>query len=1148
MKKNLFITLLIGFCLGQNVSESFEGDFFPPFKWDMLSLNTLNDVSRSSSSAYDGIYSARFCSKELVFLGMLQDQYMISPKLIVGVGENFSFWHDQSDWSGERFKVGISTTNNATDSFTFGPEVIRDDNSAGVWVQHVEDLSAYEGQEIYVAIKYTSIWKHYLYIDHVEGPAIVLDPEPDAYYSTDQLDFPGTYIQSSSSKDLIIGNGGGSDDLIGTLTSDNPNFEIGSFSGVIAAGSQEAVTITYTPNEVHSDGYADEGLITFTHNGIGGYDNIILRGQGTDNILSEGFEYDFPSTGWTIISNNVENGIEQSNSLAYGSNYSARFSSYYTASSGDYTQYLISPQVSIPTNGATYSMYYHTHWSFWDGLSNESFMIGISTTDNDPNNFIWYDEFVITSGGWNEHIEDLSTYAGQNLYVAIKYTSDYLYYLYIDDVFISPGGSGPQPIISLSHDEIPVIATSINSSSSTTFSISNSGVGELSGTITYPAGFSGPASFASNDAEIEVLFSPEASGIFGGWIEIQSNGGYESVYIEGSAGKSVATWEPSWPQGWTTMQNNGDGWQFFGPTGSRTGTGYAGAEWPNANTADWLISPKYSIELGSFFSFYASMGPSNQSVDIMKVYLSPTGGDQPDDFTVLIDSVNSAGYLYLPYSYDISDYAGTDVRLGILYTSEGEGAFTGWELNIDDVAGPEIVSEIGPEISEYPEEIDFGELIAGDSLNTLFDFYNIGDSDLEITNVYFNPVGVFSIDYTLFPHITAPNDSNGFHVIFNPTSDEDSIYVSEMTIVSNMGSDIVIPLTGIGRSSNMQIYDRMVLVEDFTAAEWCPFCPVGSFTVRDLIDDNPDEIISIQWHVGSSYFDENDCIKSNDSTCTSVRGDIYNVTAIPTEVFNGIDIVVGANIEWDNYARYDSVFQIYSGMKSDYGITINGTKNGSTVSYSVSVLNDNPFTNDDRDLHVFIVEDSISTTWNYQGVGDSIDYANNVVRIWNTDSMFTQQGALDYTYNGSFDFHDKPWDPNQIKIIAIIQNKVTKEIYQTSRIKANAFEFLNNANSGTLDGNQIPLSFSLHQNYPNPFNPVTSIRYDLPRNGKINITIYDMMGRRVKNLTNSFQTAGFKSVQWNATNDRNESVSAGLYLYTIQAGEFRQTKKMVLLK
>ena len=57
-----------------------------------------------------------------------------------------------------------------------------------------------------------------------------------------------------------------------------------------------------------------------------------------------------------------------------------------------------------------------------------------------------------------------------------------------------------------------------------------------------------------------------------------------------------------------------------------------------------------------------------------------------------------------------------------------------------------------------------------------------------------------------------------------------------------------------------------------------------------------------------------------------------------------------------------------------------------------------------------------------------------------------------------------------------------------------------------------------------------------------------MMGRVVKTLVNGSQTAGFKSVQWYATNNRNEPVSAGLYLYTIQAGEFRQTKKMVLLK
>jgi flagellar hook assembly protein FlgD len=57
-----------------------------------------------------------------------------------------------------------------------------------------------------------------------------------------------------------------------------------------------------------------------------------------------------------------------------------------------------------------------------------------------------------------------------------------------------------------------------------------------------------------------------------------------------------------------------------------------------------------------------------------------------------------------------------------------------------------------------------------------------------------------------------------------------------------------------------------------------------------------------------------------------------------------------------------------------------------------------------------------------------------------------------------------------------------------------------------------------------------------------------MMGRIVKTLENSSQNAGYKSIRWNATNDRNKPVSAGLYLYTIQAGEFRQTRKMVFLK
>ena len=94
----------------------------------------------------------------------------------------------------------------------------------------------------------------------------------------------------------------------------------------------------------------------------------------------------------------------------------------------------------------------------------------------------------------------------------------------------------------------------------------------------------------------------------------------------------------------------------------------------------------------------------------------------------------------------------------------------------------------------------------------------------------------------------------------------------------------------------------------------------------------------------------------------------------------------------------------------------------------------------------------------------------------------------------------------------------------------------------------IPTVYALKDNYPNPFNPVTTLRYDLPENGLVNITIYDMLGREVKTLINQAQDAGYRSLIWDATNDYGKPVSAGIYLYQIQAGEYMQTKKMVLLK
>ena len=94
----------------------------------------------------------------------------------------------------------------------------------------------------------------------------------------------------------------------------------------------------------------------------------------------------------------------------------------------------------------------------------------------------------------------------------------------------------------------------------------------------------------------------------------------------------------------------------------------------------------------------------------------------------------------------------------------------------------------------------------------------------------------------------------------------------------------------------------------------------------------------------------------------------------------------------------------------------------------------------------------------------------------------------------------------------------------------------------------IPTEYALFHNYPNPFNSITRLRYYIPEEINVKITIYDIMGKVVKTLINSSQNSGYKSIRWNATDNKGQPVGAGVYLYRIETGQFRQTKKMILLK
>ncbi len=108
--------------------------------------------------------------------------------------------------------------------------------------------------------------------------------------------------------------------------------------------------------------------------------------------------------------------------------------------------------------------------------------------------------------------------------------------------------------------------------------------------------------------------------------------------------------------------------------------------------------------------------------------------------------------------------------------------------------------------------------------------------------------------------------------------------------------------------------------------------------------------------------------------------------------------------------------------------------------------------------------------------------------------------------------------------------------------------FVLSPEGGVQGDNLLPADTRLDQNYPNPFNPVTTVMYALRKEGKVSITIYNLLGQRVKTLIDADQQAGYKSIAWNGTNDDGARVGSGVYFCRMSADEYVSTKKLLLLK
>ena len=180
--------------------------------------------------------------------------------------------------------------------------------------------------------------------------------------------------------------------------------------------------------------------------------------------------------------------------------------------------------------------------------------------------------------------------------------------------------------------------------------------------------------------------------------------------------------------------------------------------------------------------------------------------------------------------------------------------------------------------------------------------------------------------------------------------------------------------------------------------------------------------------------------------------------------------------------------------------------------------------------------------------GDSINYL-----------LFAKVGVYE---------EDEIWDTTSTKV-QISYSEILEGVFEGQPINAATVKFIVKSTDGidtvnvtgddrvlyvsryeylSTESDLLPTEYALHENFPNPFNPSTTLRFDLPYAGDVSLTIYNMLGQKVKSFDMRGIQAGKHTLKWNATNDLGEKVGTGVYLYQLQTRDFMKTRKMIFMK
>ncbi len=592
------------------------------------------------------------------------------------------------------------------------------------------------------------------------------------------------------------------------------------------------------------------------------------------------------------------------------------------------------------------------------------------------------------------------------------------------------------------------------------------------------------------------------------------------------------------PSGWTRFSEglSLEGWQQSSDK-SRTGSKSAMAEVQFVYPCNiWLVTPALDLSgvTRATLYFYEDANGWEDGGGTHYVGVSTTSPNSASAFTTVLEMTPSThtidGFNGNVVEVDLSAYAGqSTVYIGFHYSNPGS---PNYQWFIDDVrvivpSDHDVVAisidmdtHYPPNTTVQPKATVKNEGKNTESFEVEFGYYDWNDNPVVLSTKMVNNLAPGSKTQVTFDDYTFDKVGYLFYVKTLLSTDQDT------------GNDIATRF--INSYANQK---EVVVPEEFTDTE-CQYCPGAAEALDSLYKAYPNNVAIIAYHC---CFSDNDPFDNSDA---SIRNSYYGVTGYPTCFFGGDRSRSGgatAGSDWTGiYNDYEALYLAERQEYTPFSMTINWSESGSTISATATVTYESVTYEKNLYIRWALCESHIAYNW--QSSMDSLHFVEQLMIPDGNGTEFWQKSTAPSA--GEQVQHTVTFDiPNDVvkencELIAFVQDDDTKEIMVAAKVD------LGNPPSAVEQVDAVvPSAFRLLQNTPNPFNPTTTIRYQIPVAAQVELTLYDVNGKKIKDLVNAPQAAGTYEYRLDASN-----LASGVYFYTLKAGQYRESKKMILLR